>query len=174
VRELALEATPAPAPPAVRATLPSLLVDADADADVRIAACHLAAREGDRALVAPLLGVLSKATDEPLLRAAYEAAGKLGAGTARMRAAALRLHQPGMSDVVLSLFGHVVVSSSKHQPHVADGEAARIEAAWLAFIAANEAALAAGESFHPGDPRLRAGLYPKGTAFDLEDGGVWP
>lgn len=173
VRELALLAAPKPTPREVRAALPGLIVDADPD--VGIAAAAMAEREGDRALVPPLLAALGKAREIWLIRTATLAANKLGAPVEAMRAVAGHLDDPEMTMEVLRELDWVVDGQNGHDGgFVEPDEPPKLKARWLQFITDNEAQLAQHKAFQTGDPRLPRELFPRKMRFHKKDGTTWP
>jgi hypothetical protein len=173
VRELALLAAPEPTPKAVRAALPGLL--GDADPDVAIAACELAQREGDRALLPAVLGALAKAREIWLIRTASLTAQKLGANVEAMRAVAGHLDEPELTIEVLHELDWVVEGQNGYDGgFVQPDEPPKLEARWLQFITDNEAWLAQRKSFPTGDPRLSHDLFPRTMRFHKKDGTTWP
>lgn len=173
VRELALLAAPKPTPKAVRAALPGLV--GDADPDVAIAACKIAERDGDRALVPPILAALAKAREIWLIRTASLAANRLGAPVEAMRAVASHLDDPEMTIEVLHELDWVVEGQNGYDGGFVDpDEPPKLKARWLRFIADNEAQLAQHKGFQTGDPRLPRELFPRKMRFHKKDGTTWP
>lgn len=173
VRELALEAIPRPAPPAVAVQLPFLL--ADADLDVQVAACQAIARLDEGALAPHVLALLMIAHERSVLSACLHTAWMLGRRFEALQIAAVRLSDMRVAPEMLPFLSTIFADTSGYgaQPMSAE-EAATARALWLPFLAANEALLRRdGSRLAAGDPRITPDMLP-GMTLHFSDGSRWP
>jgi hypothetical protein len=170
VRELALQAGGDKPPAVVVAKLRARL--ADADVDVQIAACHAAEKSGDPALTGPVLAILGKATERWALNAAAVTAVTLGARLEVFRTWARRLDEPAVGlEMLRELAG--LIDGGHGSSGLTAADAAGVKALWVRFVEEHKAAIAAGERFEAGDPRLSPAMFPK-MQLRRKDGTEWP
>jgi hypothetical protein len=170
VREIALSHMPVPLAEPFAKRLRTLL--ADADVDVQIAACEVAAKTKAPSLEGPVLEVVASAKDEWLLRARYHAAADLGARLSLIQTLVARLDEEGMTSTCLNyLAGSILTDLSSYSiptREMLGGKTARTcQAVWWKLLQDHGKALQDGRKFRLADPALPLKeLFPE-FSFDI-------
>lgn len=185
VRQLALENLPVPLTASQLEIVRTLL--ADADINVRIAACDVAKRAKAGELAEPILKILSsldRNAIEPgslefwLINAADNAAYALGARLARLQIWASHLDEEGMARAAIEQLAGIVnkegITSYGARDNIDIETARALKVKWTKFLQEHGKDIQAGRVFKIGEPELPADLFQNVFSFSRKDKPAWP
>ncbi len=162
VREVALDNLPQPVPEPLFQLLPGLITDKDAD--VQIAACHVAEKTKRPELKAPVLKALAMAREHWQFNAASNAALALDANWERLGILVTRLDEDGMTKHCLNDLVSTVVENLGGYSGPSDKwnaeDAKACKARWVKFLQEHGKQLKAGQRFKRDDPAITPDLFP--------------
>lgn len=171
LREHTLLSAPKPFPAEFIKALPRLILDCDAD--VQIAALHLAADQKTPDLKDPVLKCYATATEDWVRRSAFDAGVALGSRFEMLMILADRLDAENPGSTLPSLIEGTVATGGWGSTTAKPEDKPGLKARWMDFLKANEARFRANKLFTPGDPTLDPRLFV-GWSFSLGDGTEWP
>ncbi len=163
VRETAVINVPQPVPATLRKRLPALLLDANVN--VQIAACNLAAKIKLPELKQPALKVLATARDSWLLNAVENALWELGGRYELIEVFVGRLNDPETTAYCLDrLASWIIVDGGAGSIPGKDSfdaaSAKTVQARWTRFLTDHGKALRDGKRFPLADAALTPDLFP--------------
>ncbi|NQT20320.1 MAG: HEAT repeat domain-containing protein [Planctomycetes bacterium] len=177
VRYTVVENLPDDVPLRVRRVLPELL--RDPATSVRAAACRVARKTGDEALLPDVLGLLKRATHRDVIRRAVYAVRSLGGRMICADVCADRLDDKRVAYQMMDHLAQCVLRplspGGGSKPIFEDQqEAAKYKAGWRAWLAKYGEQVQDEGGFALGDPRLDRDLFPKNMSWETKDGKKWP
>lgn len=175
LREAAVRALPEPVPAKWKEKLLAALQDEDLA--VQRAACEAAGKSGDSHFRRTLIELVATENHPWVLRAAGEAARKLGAGVDLLAAWAERLGDAEIFPIALDYLQTVsaaTISGSSGRTDLSRAERLAVREAWRTFLVAHANALAAGKRFEVGDAALKPELFGRARSIRFRDGRTWP
>ena len=174
VRELTLDKAPRPLPKSLVERLPDLL--ADADVDVRIAACRAAGTTKAPELREPVLKLVASEREPWPFRAACNAASALGARAEYLEILVGRLGDPdvGWESISTLMSACIEHHGSGGRSALEPGAIPGLKARWAEFLRDHREAVKAGRRFPIGSPEVTPDLVPDGYHLYRKDNTPWP
>ena len=157
----------------------------DEDLGVMKTACEVAGESGQKHFIAPLVQIVESCQHEWVLRAASDAAWKLGARTQLWEAWARRITDQKLMCDALTVLMRVVDrkrQSGGGNSNLSRDERFALRDAWLKFLAKHHDRLESGKLFAIDDPALTTDLAGRqaverdapAISINLDNGGRWP
>jgi hypothetical protein len=175
LNETVVRSIPDPMPPECAKLVHGAL--ANRDYGVCRAACEVAGKSGRQEFIKPLLEIIATEPHEWLLRAASDAARRLGAGYELLETWADRLDNEGLEQLALDNLQTIFTGLPGQWSGRTDlgrGERLELRKQWRAFLAEHRAELRAGKKLRLRDPAVPPALFGRARAFQFPDGTSWP